>query len=132
MYKLKDYAEDKVRLDNANNFLVAIGSCGRRFFYNKKKSIYARFEMDVNGRVWFHDDYTGARIYTHYSGRWSGFTQGETLRRLIDFLSSEYIKYGEKLNPSFFKKNGTFAAAWGYGDDIGVVKKAGVDLGIIS
>ncbi|AJY12793.1 hypothetical protein K6W16_13615 [Burkholderia dolosa] len=84
------------RAEHANQLLRAIGSHGRRFFYNAKHDQYARFELDSRGRVWFVDDYTQKRVYTHDKGRWRGFTQGGTLRSLVERMR-DYIRTGWQL-----------------------------------
>ncbi|HDR9174350.1 TPA: hypothetical protein QDB23_001562 [Burkholderia vietnamiensis] len=81
------------RLDHSNRLIVAIASHGRRFFYSQQRDRFARLELDARGRVWFVDDYSGRRIYTHHSGRWRGFTHGGTLRSLVERMR-DYITTG--------------------------------------
>lgn len=60
---------------------------------------YARIEVDHRGRVWWIDDYSGERIYTHKTGissRWRGFTHGGTLRDLVERFR-DYTCTGESL-----------------------------------
>lgn len=51
--------------------------------------------------MWFLDDYTRKRIYTHYKGRWRGFTHGGTIKQLIESLR-DYITRGELLPAGIF------------------------------
>jgi hypothetical protein len=83
------------RVVHANQLIQAIAAHGRRFFYNSRTDAYARIELDVAGRVWFVDEYRGARIYTHKPGSWNrmGFSGGGTLRDLVDRMR-EYIVHG--------------------------------------
>ena len=71
----------QLRAVTANQMLEAIAGCGRRFFSDSGNT--SRFEVDERGRIWFIDCYKGRRIYTHYAGRWRGFSQGGTLRALV-------------------------------------------------
>lgn len=79
------------RVEHANELIRMIGSHGRRFFWSSKHQRFARLELDARGRVWFVDDHTGTRVFTHRTnGRWSGFTHGGTLRSLVDDMR-DYI-----------------------------------------
>ncbi|SCZ33073.1 MULTISPECIES: hypothetical protein [Burkholderia] len=82
------------RVEHANNLIRAIASHGRRFFYHADGDRYAKLELDARGRVWFVDDYTQKRVYTHDTrGRWRGFTHGGTLRSLVERMR-DYITTG--------------------------------------
>lgn len=122
------------RLDAANHIIVTIASCGRRFFWNRYNERFARFEVDHRGRVWFIDAYSGKRIYTHYSGRWRGFTNGGTLQTLVCHLR-DYIVHGKRLRSGIFGPwpehfcNGDL---WGYGDDMRQVRGIAKELGIVA
>lgn len=85
------------RAQHANQLIRSIASHGRRFFYHAAADRYARIELDSRGRVWFIDDYTQKRVYTHDTrGRWRGFTHGGTLRSLVERLR-DYITTGWQL-----------------------------------
>lgn len=85
------------RVEHANNLIRAIASHGRRFFYHADGNRYAKLELDARGRVWFVDDYTQKRVYTHDTrGRWRGFTHGGTLRSLVERMR-DYITTGWQL-----------------------------------
>lgn len=89
------------RLQQANELIEAISRHGRRFFYCKADGRVARLELDARGKVWFLDDYRGARIYTgKVMGSphdWAGFSHGGTLRSLVEVLS-EYVTKGRLLS----------------------------------
>ena len=122
------------RLENVNRFLREIGDRGRRFFYNDKFDRYAHMEMDARGRVWFVDDFSGVRIYTHHRNRlWRGFSHGGTLRSLVERLC-DHVKKGVQLNPRYFDLRPWSVSGhpWGYPhEDYPQLKAAGVRLGII-
>jgi hypothetical protein len=62
----------------------------------------SHFEQDHRGRIWFVDSYTDKRIFMYHPHcKWRGFTEGSTLRSLIQRLSS-YIQYGWQLDPRIF------------------------------
>ena len=83
------------RVVHANQLIQAIAAHGRRFFYCKSKDRYARMEIDARGRVWFVDDYSEKRVFTHQASyrRWAGFTHGGTLRALVEDMR-DYIMKG--------------------------------------
>lgn len=102
------------RVDHANELIRLIASCGREFFRNGET--IAHMEIDKRGKVWFVDQYTCRRIYTHYSGRWRGFNHGGTMRRLIERLR-DYITKEKKLNPFIIAprcSNKDDSNIWGY------------------
>ncbi|WKL14220.1 hypothetical protein QYQ99_17590 [Comamonas testosteroni] len=102
------------RLGHANALIKVISSHGRRFFYNAEAGTTGSLELDARGRVWWIDDYRGARIYTAYQGRWRGFSHGGTMRDLICALR-EYIQRGELLHPEYIAPAMSYGDMWGYG-----------------
>ena len=108
------------RIVKVNQMIKVIGDCGRRFFYSKDHDRYAAIEMDSRGKIWWIDDYTGKRIYTHYIYNWKGFSHGGTLRNLVEHFRN-YVSKGKPINLNFFGPwpdyycNGDL---WGYGKDI--------------
>lgn len=81
------------RVEHANELIRLIGSYGRRFFWSAEHQRFAHIELDARGRVWFIDDHTGMRVFTHCAnGRWKGFTHGGTLRSLVDDMR-DYITF---------------------------------------
>lgn len=107
------------RCDQVNAVILTIGAYGRRFFYNAKFNRYARCEVDPRGRVWFVDDYTGERIYTHRGGfgnKWRGFSHGGTLRDLVKAFR-DYIVKGSQLPEGILgreRENPANGNIWGY------------------
>lgn len=80
------------RLELANKLIKEISKNGRNFFAHKDRVSF--LEMDYRGRIWFCDSYSDRKIYTHYNGEWSGFTQGGTLKNLVKGLV-QFIQTGE-------------------------------------
>lgn len=117
------------RAEQVNQAIKIIGSHGRRFFYNKDHNRFARMEVDERGKVWFIDDYSGKRIYTHKTGfgsRWKGFTHGGTLRSLVEEFRI-YISRGLKVWPGVLgpERLSDGSNIWGYPeDDMQAVRKA--------
>ncbi|MBE0467984.1 MAG: hypothetical protein IBX55_00450 [Methyloprofundus sp.] len=122
------------RLDNVNEFLKLIGSTGRQFFNDRDSGCYAEFELDARGRVWFYDDYTQSRIYTHFSGRWRQFSHGGTLKNLV-ILLRDHIKKNKKISADYFSSNWHFGGLhpWGY-DEVSLekIRLKGLQLGIVA
>lgn len=110
--------EKKARLQHANDLVNIISQHGRRFFWNERHQRVASLELDARGRVWFIDDYTGQRIYTHRAGfrsRWRGFSHGGTLRCLVEALR-DYIGKGVPLHPEYIAPERMTPGSniWGY------------------
>lgn len=110
------------RLAHANTLIQAVSAHGRRFFFHAPSGRVASLEMDGVGRVWFVDDYTGKRVYTHKThipSRWLGFSHGGTLRSLVEALR-DYIVAGQQLDawriatPRLNENDGDI---WGYGPE---------------
>jgi hypothetical protein len=81
------------RLELANKVIEEISKHGRKFFTRQGR--IARLEIDRRGRIWFVDDHTQARIYTHYKGRWNWrFSYGYTMQSLIHQFV-EFIQTGD-------------------------------------
>lgn len=125
--------EARVRVANA--FIEVISNRGRHFFrYIDRETATSRgsrFELDAHGRIWFVDAYRGARIYTHHPGRWRGFTNGGTMRRLVEKLR-DYIRTGEKPRLALGPWPDWYADGdpWGYGEAMIEVREAARDLGL--
>ena len=118
------------RLKNSNEFIKVIASCGRFFFQHN--GFISTLELSPTGRVFFIDSYTKKRIYTHRKYvRWDGFTNGGTMKRLVESMR-DYITKGTQMRAAYFQPemdNG-FENPWGYGDDILKVREAAVRLGL--
>lgn len=121
------------RAATANQLIKTIAGCGRNFFSYPKQHGISRFEVDPRGRVWFVDGYTGRCIYLHYTYWGRGFSEGGTLRHLINALK-RYITLGGPIPASNL---GPWAQCicdgdlWGYGADMQQVRDSAVGLGII-
>ncbi|MDD2989831.1 MAG: hypothetical protein PHI64_12820 [Zoogloea sp.] len=98
------------RAEEANQLIVLIGQQGRQFFFSEGTRRYAFFEVAGNGRVWFNDEYSGARIYTHKcaGSRIRGFTHGGTLWRLVERMAN-YITAGTPVDMAYIAPK-----CWGY------------------
>jgi hypothetical protein len=119
------------RLANANEMLRAIASCGRKFFAHEDR--VSRFEVDQRGRVWFIDKWTQKRIYTHYRYDWRGFSEGGTLRALVERLR-DFITQGKQLPPTIFGPWPEWVCGgdlWAYGDAMQRVRDAAEELRIV-
>jgi len=119
------------RLKNANEFIKVIASCGRNFFYTNKGHT-ARLEVSATGRVFFIDQYSLKRIYTHQKyGGWDGFTSGGTMESLVRAMR-DFITKGKQMRANYFNENKgeVFGNPWGYGKDILIVREAAVKLGL--
>lgn len=105
------------RVEHANALIKVIASHGREFF--GRKGAIATLELDKNGKVWFVDEYTKCRIYTHYRGRWRGFSHGGTLRDLVCAMR-DYITKGKQLPITWIapiRINPEHGDIWGYGTE---------------
>ena len=123
------------RIIKINTLVHFIGERGRRFFYSAKHDRYAKIERDKNGRIWWHDDHTGKRIYTHckYSS-WRGFSHGGTLRQLVEHFR-DFIQTDTQLpNTIFGPWPDTFCNGdlWGYGkENMEHINNEAMRLGIL-
>lgn len=115
------------RADEANRLLRVIAFCGRRFF-NHNGGV-SQFSVERDGKVWFTDSYSGRRIYTQHRGRWRGFTNGGTLRTLIEQLR-DYIRTGDRpaLNLGPWPVHICDGDLWGYGHDMQKVRDAAANI----
>lgn len=122
------------RAEKINQLIKTIADCGRRFFYTKSQETYASIEVDHRGKIWFIDDYTRKRIYTHYRNTWKGFSHGGTLRDLV-IAFREFISKAKPL-PKFafgpWPDHFCDGDLWGYGEDMKKVRDKAMSLGLIS
>lgn len=120
------------RTKNANELIGTIASCGRKFF--NKRTHVSFFELQEVSRLFYVDGFRGKRVWTH-SRQWfysRNIGEGGTLAAMLRDLQ-KYIMHGSKLSQNhFYWKpwicNGDL---WGYGDDMEIVRKKAVELGII-
>lgn len=123
----------RARAQLCNALICAIATSGRKFLNHN--GIIASLEVSDSGHIFFIDAYTRRRIYTHYRGHWSGFSDCGTIRSAI-LLMHDFIRTGRPLPaatgvfgpwPSWYSDGDP----WGYGDDIEFVRETGRRLGII-
>jgi hypothetical protein len=113
-------AQKHQRAEHVNQVIKIIAGHGRRFFYSQSVDRYASMEVDQRGMVWYIDNYTGKRIFTHetvWGGKWRGFSHGGTLKDLIKKFR-DYIRTGEPLHPGYLgpeRFNDT--NVWGYDEE---------------
>jgi len=109
----------RVRLSHANELVAAVSRHGRRFFYYEKGNRVALFEIDLAGRLWWRDEYTDARVYVAYRQRWRKFSNGGTLRSLVEALA-RYIREGTPIHSGHFGPWPEWYCdgdLWGYGKE---------------
>lgn len=87
------------RLDVANRILKTIGSHGRLFFSNHSDGAchgepkrYAEFFFAYNGRLKYRDRWRGTEVDITRPGKWRGFADGGTLRRVVEHLRDFIIR----------------------------------------
>lgn len=125
----------RARADTVNQLIDTIGGCGRGFFHSRGPHGLARafMEVDDNGRVWFYDDYTKKKVYTHYSGRWKYFSHGGTLRELV-ISFRKFIQNGRPIWAGHFgpwSESCCGGDLWGYGEAMEQIRQSAKDLRII-
>lgn len=108
------------RLKHANAVILSISKYGRRFFWSEEKQRTARLDFHPMGHIYFVDEYSGRRIYTHHKGHWRGFSGGGTLKQIIIELR-KYIQTGDPVDGRFFGPWNPEIIPdgdrWGYGRD---------------
>jgi hypothetical protein len=124
------------RAEKANELIKAIASCGRKVFLHNRAGdeVLSRFEIDPLDRIWFRDGWTGRAIFMHQPGyaKWRGFTEGGTMRFLIQDLR-RFIQFGTLVHASHFGPWPQYICGgdlWGYGEDMAKVREAAKSLGI--
>lgn len=111
-------ADKRARAEHVNQAVRIIGNYGRRFFFNAKWDRYASIEVDARGRIWWVDEYTMVRIYTHrttWGNKWYHFSHGGTLRDLVE-LFRDYIRTGKPVHAWFLgpERQWSDGNIWGY------------------
>jgi hypothetical protein len=119
--------EKRERAVIANAIICAIASHGRRFFSLSadKPGIVegdrtSYFTVDDRGRVWFTDKWSRKRIYT-YNGTWHGFSEGGTLRSVVEMLRDYITGKLDKVDMRYFGPFQEWRCGgdpWGYGADM--------------
>lgn len=123
--------ERRQRATKVNELVKVIGTNGRCFFCHK--DTFAEMVVDDNCRLWWRDEWRGTMIYLHYKFWGVGFSNGGTLRSLVnnfkDFVMTER-PLPEKVFgpwPSWYS-NGD---PWGYGSGMQVVRQKALELGLL-
>lgn len=124
------------RVEKANQFIQSIANCGCRFFWSKKFDRVSRFELAENGRLYFHDKYTGVRLPLSHmkSDRWQvKFSEGGTLKALVEYLA-HYIRTGKPITNQYvlgpWEEWMCRGDLWGYAEDMENVRQSALKLGI--
>lgn len=118
------------RLENANELLEAIASCGRHFFRHDGR--VSRFTFGPQGRVYLIDKYTRRRVYMHRHAPTRWFTEGGTLWSLCRALLA-YIWTGKRIPARAFGPWPEWLChgdLWAYGEDMEIVRRAAARLEI--
>ena len=122
-------AKRRERAEKVNEWIRFIADRGRHFF--KYEDRYAHIEVDDRGRVWWVDEYTQKRIYTHYKGRWDNFSNGGTLKDFVGFLR-DLVKNDRMI----LYRNVTGMASpnvWAYPpDEAEEIQQKGAELGLMA
>lgn len=104
------------RLQHANDLIKAISEHGRRFFWSERDQRLARLEIDERGKLWWVDNYRGARVYIervcgYERDHWRGFSHGGTLRHIVQMMR-DYVKKGDRFSAWYIAQD-----CWGYEAD---------------
>ncbi len=132
---MKEKARAYAKLDRAkrvNDLIRVIAGGGRNFF--KYKDRYAKIEVDCWGKIWWIDEYTEKRIYTHYNGRWNHFSNGGTLRDLVKYFRN-FVSKGELIHKGVFgpwPKSYCDGDLWGYGEYMQKIREKARQLEMIN
>lgn len=113
------------RLDLANQIIVVISKYGRKFFSRHADGAgrgladrISRFEIGESGRLKFRDKYTDRLIHMHQASysAWRGFSEGGTLRSLVNNLA-RFITHGDEIANHFgpWREEMCGGDLWGYG-----------------
>jgi hypothetical protein len=125
--------DKKDRLELANKAIEIVASHGRKFFSlhadggnPSKPNRISKFEFR-EGRLWFVDKYTQKAIYVAYRrGRWAGFSEGGTLRDLVEALADWIVGKRKEFPLNHFGPFPLWACGgdpWAYGFDMHVVRE---------
>lgn len=87
--------ERDARLDAANRVVSSIAQTGTRLFFYAPIARVAVLAHE-NDRVFWFDEYTGSRVYTHSARAWYGFSHGSGVRRVVESLR-DYIMNDQRI-----------------------------------
>ncbi len=123
--------EKTKRLKNVNKLVKVIGHNGRHFFWSEKNSRFAKMILK-NHRLYWVDEHTGKHVYLHYKYWNRGFSNGGTLRQLVNYLKN-YVMTGEKIPKQFLGPWPSWYCdgdPWGYGKKMIKIRKKATELGM--
>lgn len=106
--------ERQERCARANALIEVISACGRQFFRHEGR--VSHLAVADTGTVFVVDSYTQLRTDTRWPDDWRHFSEGGTLRRLIEGLAA-FITDGKQLHPHAFLPQPTWYDVWGYGKE---------------
>jgi hypothetical protein len=114
-------AAKRQRCEQVNLVIQIIANHGHRFFFSQSNQAFACMQVDDRGKVWFIDDYSQKRIYTHpttWGGRWKGFSHGGTLKSLVEQFR-DYICTGEQISSAYLglQRSWDESNIWGYEEE---------------
>jgi len=117
------------RIQHANDVILSISRYGRHFFRCSRTGAVAHFVLDDRNRLRFVDEASRRAVLIVKGGEWRGFTNGGTMRALVEDLA-EYIKTGRQIRNHFgpWPEWVCGGDLWGYGDDCAANVRAEVRI----
>lgn len=119
------------RLATANAIIRVMAKYGRHFFSENsdrrelvENPFIAHFKVDKRGELWFIDRYSRKPVLVRMEGRWSGFSDGGTLRGIVQHLAA-FIERNEAIEIGYFSPSPKWVCdgdMWGYGADMALVR----------
>lgn len=117
----------QTRLDTANAIICVMAQYGRHFFSENcdrrelvADPFIAHFRVDKWGELWFIDRYTRKPVLVRLNGRWRNFSDGGTLRSIVQHLAA-HIEQATPVNIGYFSPSPEWVCRgdlWGYGADM--------------
>lgn len=112
------------RLDTANAIIRVMAAHGRHFFSENSDRrepvadpFIAHFRTDKWGELWFIDRYTRKPVLVRHHGHWRYFSDGGTLRSIVQHLAA-HIEQAKAVNIGYFSPGPAWICGWGYGADM--------------
>lgn len=88
------------RIEDVNKAVVEIASYGRKFFYTPKTNKIACMRAGSRGHLEWVDNYTQKAVKIIVNSRWDGFSNGGTLRYLVEAFA-HYVRTGEPIGINY-------------------------------
>lgn len=124
------------RLDLCNAIVCVMAKYGRRFFSENSDRrepvsdpFIAHFKVAGAGELWFVDRYTRKPVLVRHQD-WSGFSDGGTLRCIVQHLA-EHICKDSPIRIGYFSPSPEWICkgdCWGYGEDMPKVRDEVAEL----